>query len=323
MQPALGPHGERLVEVGRAVLECLPDPGIRAAFVFGSATWGDADEASDLDLMVLLDRPPDFREVRRVRVADLLGGPADGFPRFADLDRVSADRFAALTERGVWAQRLVHCAILRDTGGFLEGIRARAAAAHRDPAGAAARLARRRQAADAGRAGAWAAARAGDPLLAALHARLAVQEAGLAVVEACGGRASTTHFVDSLERCLEAVGAGALGRRCWRDLALEPGMGPEGPAPEPLRRRLGGRAVPATVAGSLGAYAALAEGLRRRMADPAVGPRLSAEDRAWAEFTYSDETYEEVAGKVDAFLRLGRARPCSTTWTPCCWCPRA
>ena len=31
------------------------------AFVVASALWGNADEASDLDLMLLLDRPDDFR----------------------------------------------------------------------------------------------------------------------------------------------------------------------------------------------------------------------------------------------------------------------
>lgn len=43
------------------------------------------------------------------------------------------------------------------------------------------------------------------------------------------------------------------------------------------------------------------------MADPAVGGRLSHEDRAWAEFTYGAQTYEEIAHKVDTFTRLGRA----------------
>lgn len=308
MHPVPGPHGDRLLAAGRAVLERLPDPGIRAAFVFGSATWGDADESSDLDLMVLLDRPPDHREVRRIRLADLLGGPPDGYPRFADIDRISAARFSALTERGVWAQRLVHSVVLRDTAGFLEGIRARATSAHRDPVARAARLAQRRQAADAARAGAWAAARDGDPVLAALHARLAVQEAGLALVEACGGRASTTHFVDSLERSLEELGAAPLARRCWRDLALEARPGAEEAPPEAFGRWLHRRGVPAEPSAALAGYVALAEGLRARIADPAVGPRLSAEDRAWAEFTSSDETYEEIARKVDAFLWLGRTR---------------
>src|SRR5687768_10270531 len=67
------PHCARLVEVARRIVERLPDRDVKGAFLFGSAAWGDADAASDLDIMVLVDRPPGYREVTRRRAADLLG----------------------------------------------------------------------------------------------------------------------------------------------------------------------------------------------------------------------------------------------------------
>src|SRR6266511_3006005 len=80
---------ERLVGVARRLAEGFPDRDARAIFLFGSAAWGDADEASDLDIMLVLDRPAGYREVTRSRVADLLCLPAPltRGPLFVDVDR--------------------------------------------------------------------------------------------------------------------------------------------------------------------------------------------------------------------------------------------
>jgi len=309
MPSPLPPHCQRLLAVGRAVLERLPDADIRAAFVFGSTTWGDADAASDIDLMLLLDRPEDFRAVTRVRVAEVLGSGLGGAPRFADIDRVSAARFAALSGRGAWAQRIVNSVILRDADGFFAGLRARATKAYRDPMAMAARFAERRQVADGHRTGVWQALQSGDAPLAALHARLAVEDAGRGLVEAHGGRVSTTHFVDSVERSLSELGEEELLPEFGWALGL--GGPPEAllPVPGAFAGRVAVDRVPGGVARALEAYVSLAEGLRAWMAEPQVAAGMSGEDRAWAEFTYGEETYDEIAHKVEAFLGLGRVGP--------------
>lgn len=71
----LNPGAERLdylIDVARQVVDALDPPDLRGAFLFGSAVWGDADEASDLDIMLLQDRPTGYRKVVRARVADVL-----------------------------------------------------------------------------------------------------------------------------------------------------------------------------------------------------------------------------------------------------------
>src|SRR2546427_12067557 len=83
------PHCAHLIEVARRVVRHLPDTDVRAAVLYGSVAWGDADEASDLDIMLLLDRPMGYREVTRVRLADLFGHPLPNGPVFADLDRLA------------------------------------------------------------------------------------------------------------------------------------------------------------------------------------------------------------------------------------------
>lgn|GEM_PF-4643258 len=302
------PQCRRLLDIAHAVLERLPDPDIRAAFVFGSATWGDADEASDLDLMLLVDRPDDYREVSRVRAAEVLGGDGGALPRFLDLDRVAAERFAALAGRGAWAQRIVNAVILRDTDDFLAGIRARATEAYRHPLAMAARFGERRQAADVHRTGVWKALQGGDAALAALHGRLAVEDAGRGMVEAHGGRFSTTHFVDSVERCLADLDAAGLASEFSSALGLAGASEVLRPPPGMFAGRIARELVPEGVARGLSAYATLAEALRRWMSEPEVATGMSGEDRAWAAFTYGAETYDEIADKVNAFLDLGRVR---------------
>ena len=297
------PLCRQLTEVAARVVEALPDPDLRGAFLFGSAAWGDADEASDIDLMVLVDRPAQYREVRRVRVAELLGPQAGPAPRFADLDRVSAQRFAAAAAAGSWAQRIVRCVILKDVDGWLAAIRDQVTQAHRDPLAVTVRFSERRHAADTHRTARWRALQQGDAPLAALHGRLALQEAGAGLIEVGRDRVSTTHFVESAERALLGMGAGDLSPAFARGLALGGDREPRRPAgPAPAARQ------PDGVARALAAYLTLAETLRRWMADPALAGQFSGEDRAWADFTYAEETYDEIAHKVGACMAFGRIR---------------
>ncbi len=113
----------RLIEIAHQVIDHIADPDLRSAFLFGSAAWGDADEASDLDIMLLLDRPAGYREVTRVRLPDLLGRSLPDGPLFADLDRISIETFAEVIGKGGWAHRVVHSIVLKDTGSYYERIR--------------------------------------------------------------------------------------------------------------------------------------------------------------------------------------------------------
>jgi predicted nucleotidyltransferase len=53
MNLAPNPYCAHLISVAHQVVERLSDPDLRAAFLFGSAAWGDANAASDLDIMLL------------------------------------------------------------------------------------------------------------------------------------------------------------------------------------------------------------------------------------------------------------------------------
>jgi len=101
-----------LIATAGEVVAQLPDRDLRAAVLFGSVAWGDADEASDLDLMLLLDQPAGYREVTRLRVADLLGRPLPDGPRFIDLDRRSAQTFEE--GEGRWFQRIAEQRLERE-----------------------------------------------------------------------------------------------------------------------------------------------------------------------------------------------------------------
>ncbi len=67
MIPTTNPYCARLIEVAHSTVDALPDTDVVAAFLFGSAAWGDADAASDLDIMILLDRPAGYCEAHFVR----------------------------------------------------------------------------------------------------------------------------------------------------------------------------------------------------------------------------------------------------------------
>ncbi len=278
-------HSERLRAIAHEVVHRLPDQDLRAAFLFGSAAWGDADEASDLDIMLLLDRPAGYREVTRVRLPDLLGRPLPEGPLFADLDRFSAEAFREVTGNGGWAQCVVHSIVLKDTDQYYAGIRDRVSAEFFTAASRTARFQQRRAQVEVQRA-AMQAAPGSDAGLAALHARLALEGAAAALLEINDDRISLTHMVESVQRGLASLNHGQLFAPLLHALALD--------------------AAPGNLDRSLQAYRAFADALKAWVADPDVGGRLSQEDLAWAEFTYGPQTYEEIFHKVATFTKLGR-----------------
>ncbi|HVA90613.1 MAG TPA: nucleotidyltransferase domain-containing protein [Chloroflexota bacterium] len=280
------PRCAHLVRVANQLVERLPDPDVYAAFLFGSAAWGDADAASDLDIMLLLDHPAGYRQVARVRVADLLDeAPPDG-PRFADLDRIAVATFLEAIDRGDWGHRVVHSVILMDTNDFYARLRARVTDAYLHPSAHAARFEQKEEQAE-WQCAAAVAALDQDDRLAALHARLALQKAGAAVIEGGGHRISPSHFIESLDAAL-LRSAPDLFTSCRAALALNA-------ADEAVRR-------------SLRAYDAFAVALAEWVERSDLGARLSAEDLAWARFSYGEQTYEEIAHKVAA-LNTEARRP--------------
>jgi len=234
---------------------------LRAAVLFGSVAWGDADEASDLDLMLLLDQPAGYREVTRLRVADLLGRPLPDGPRFIDLDRRSAQTFEE--GEGRWFQRIVNSIILADTDGWYEGIRVQTTDEYATPACRRARWQDYAERANTERAALSRAREMGDGPLAALYGRLAVETAAAGLVDLHDDRVSLTHFIENVERALRARGKEALLPLVLQTFALE------AVAAEDAER-------------SLAAYRRFAGVLEAWMAEPDVVGRLSAEDAAWA-----------------------------------------
>lgn len=279
-------HRDHFIEIAYQLVDRLPDTDLCAAFLFGSVAWSDADAASDLDVMLLLNRPAEYREVTRVRLADVLGRSLPDGPAFADLDRIAVTTFQAEVDAGRWVYRVVHSVILHDTDNLYAGLRAQVSALYSQPAARAARFRERAAMAETERTAMRQAIAGDDVLLAALHARLAVQEAGGALIELNDDRASPGHFVDSLERALARFGRGDLIAAVHAALALD----------DSLNR----------VEQSLRSYDAFAGALKAWVADPAVGGNLSPEDLAWASFTYEAQTYEEINHKVDGFTRRGR-----------------
>jgi hypothetical protein len=57
---------------------------------------------------------------------------------------------------------------------------------------------------------------------------------------------------------------------------------------------------------SLQSFRTFADTLQSWMADPAIAGHLSGEDQAWAAFTYSQETFDEIAQKVSSFQAANR-----------------
>ena len=264
MIPTTNPYCTRLIEAAHRLADALPDTNVVAAFLFGSAAWGDADAASDLDIMLLLDRPAGYREVTRVRLADMLAEPLPNGPVFADLDRISAEGFAGIVADGGAGARVARSIVLKDTDGFYRRIRERVHAEYFSPEARAARFLKRREQAEEHLAAARRAERE-DGDLAALHSRLALEGAGAALIELNDDRQSVTHYAESVDRALSALGRGDLFSPFLQLLALD---------------------APAEHAdASRRAYDAFAEALRSWMADPDVRGRMSGEYIAWAEFT--------------------------------------
>ncbi|NYH92358.1 nucleotidyltransferase domain-containing protein [Actinopolymorpha rutila] len=280
----------RMAEVARNLVAKLPDDDVRAAVVFGSVAWGDANEASDIDLMLCLDRPVDYRVVTRVRVADLLGRTFPELPTspvFADVDRISAEYFENAVNDGNWHGRVAHSLVLTDTDGWFADLRARVTATFHDPDVCARRAGPWYDASLAHSDGAHHARADDDLTLATLHARLALENVAVALIETCALRTSPTHFLASARHALETTGLGHLY--------------------ESLRRGLGLDVDLESAAYGAEAFGMLAEALRGWMADPELVRQLGPEDVAWAVFTYADETYEEIAHKVAALRGTGRA----------------
>lgn len=286
MERTNNPRCAHLIAVARQVADRLVEPGLRAAVLFGSAVWGDADEASDLDIMILLDRPAGYREVTRVQVADLLGQPLPDGPRFADLDRLSAATFEGVVAKGGWGSRVVHSLALKDTDGYYARLRDQVSAEFRAPAARAARWQRQREQVAVERVALRQALDAGDTILAALHARLAVNEAAVALIDRNDDRMSITHFVESTARALDRYGQSRLFTAFLQALALD--------------------APPGSVERGRRAYQLFADALKGWLDDPVLHEQLSHEDRAWSAFTYAAETYEEIDHKVTAFRQHGR-----------------
>jgi len=270
----MNPHCTRLIACAHQLIEHLPDADLQAAFVFGSAAWGDADATSDLDIMLLLDRPAGYREVTRVRLADILGDRLADGTLFADLDRISAETFIERVQAGAWAVRVVNSVILRDTDDFYAHLRARVSSAFLHPSALAERfLAREAQAEESRKAALLMLGT--DDLLASLHMRLALQHASVALIERSGKRVSPSHFVESLEQALS------------------------GSDPNLFNRTLSALALDASyeaVDRSLQAYDAFADTLKRWMQEESLASQLSQEDLAWAQHTYGKQ--EEITYKV-------------------------
>ncbi len=282
MKPSSNPHSTRLINVACQLVEHLPDTDLHAAFLFGSAAWGDADAASDLDIMLLLDRPVGYREVTRVRPADLLGYPLPDGPVFADLDRVSVETFVNLVQAGNWSQRVVNSIILADTDDFYVRLRSQVSTAFWQPSALQERFQTKRKLADESRTAALNVLGI-DDMLSALHARLALQHAGSALIELSKQRVSPSHFVESLEQALNRFKSN-LFARCLTALSLD--------APYEAVDR------------SLHAYNAFATAIKRWTHEPAIESCLSQEDLAWARHTY--EKQEEITYKVAEFTRTKR-----------------
>ena len=280
------PRSELQIALARRLVERLTDPDVVGVLLSGSSTWGDADESSDVDLQILVDRPPPYREVTCARVADLLGEPVPDGPPYGDVDRGSAEqsRAIALQHDGV-QYRLVHGLILRDRDGFLADLQRRAVEQFVRPEAYRARFGQHRAQAEAERAGAREAAAQGDAPLANLRARLLVTAATAALLDFADDRVSN-HLVDAALRALAHLG--------------RPELGP------PLLRAMGADTGAAGVDRALAAWRRFGEVSMKWLDDPAIGGKLGVEDQAWVRFNWSDQIVEEMALRHAALTRLGK-----------------
>lgn len=282
----MGQMSQRMLDVARELVTKLPDDDVRAAFVFGSVAWGDADETSDVDVMLLLDHDDEnYREVTRVRVPDVLGRMVPEGPLFADLDRISWRRFDQVVAEGGWQHRVVRSVILVDNDGWYEQLRNRVAATFRTSDSRRQRVKywedQIRQHLDASKDGS-----VDDSSLPVLHSRLGLEAGGCALLEANGNRFSSAHFLDGVYRALAYVGMDGLFPQLLRSLRADSGA--------------------AAAEQGLRSYSAFADVLRDWVSDAELAKRLGPEDLAWATFTYAEQTYEEINHKCGAFRKAER-----------------
>jgi predicted nucleotidyltransferase len=282
MKLSSNPQSTRLINVACQLVEHLPDVDLRAAFLFGSAAWGDANAASDLDIMLLLDRPAGYREVTCIRLADLLGYPLPDGPVFADLDCIAVETFVSSLQTGNWAQRVVNSVILADTDDFYVRLRSQVSTAFWQPSARRERFLAKQKQSDESRTAALKVSGI-DDMLSALHARLALQHASAALIELSGNRVSPSHFVESLEKALNRFDS-SLFARCLAALSLN--------APYTAVER------------SLRAYDVFADAIKRWVHDPGIENRFSQEDLAWARHTYGKQ--EEIMHKIAELTRTKR-----------------
>jgi predicted nucleotidyltransferase len=259
----------------------MNEPDLKAAFLFGSAAWGDADETSDLDIMLLLDRPVGYREVTRIRLADILGQNESGGPDVADIDRIAWRSFVEEVSRGRWGLRIINSIVLFDRDTDFQRIHAQVQDSFYTPVAMEARYRRARERATTDRALARQAVEAGDDGLATLQARLAVRSAAEGLLNFSRDRGSLTHFVDSAQHSLRSLGYAEVFPQFVSALGLDSN-------PEDISRSVAG-------------YHFFTDTLKKWVETTELGQRLSAEDRAWARLTYSPDVIEEITHKTEVF----------------------
>ncbi|MFD1675748.1 nucleotidyltransferase domain-containing protein [Alicyclobacillus fodiniaquatilis] len=277
---------------------------VLAAFLFGSVAWNDADAASDLDLMILVDREPPFREVTRIAIDKNLDSRVRVRPEFADVDKVSKIWFFEQVRAGAWVERLVHCVILRDRDGTLAALRDDAAANFGESNYRFQRFSKLESLTAEYLAESAAAYRDGDEPRAALANRMALETAALALIGAAGERFSSTHFIETVGKVLRGLGETETDSTFVA--ALTTASVDMVTVPAPFDEWMSRKVLPRPIFDGITGYYTLAEALKTEMMRPTRSQRLSATDQAWAAFTYATSTYHEMADKVDKMLAAER-----------------
>lgn len=257
-----------------------------AVLLAGSSTWGDADESSDVDLQILLDRPAPYREVTCIRIAEFLGeAPPDG-PHYVDLDRLSAAAYQEVATRHSGLDyRLVHGLIPRDTRGFLADLQRDAIARFALPASYQARFETHRTLVETERTGAREADAQSDATLARLRSRRMVEHAAASILDFADDRVSN-HLVDAVVKGLAHLRRADLGAAFLRAMAVDDGARGVDRALEAWRR--------------------FGEVSLEWFEDPAIGGQLNGEDRAWVLLNWNDAVVEEMEVRREALTRIGK-----------------
>lgn len=277
---------------------------VLAAFLFGSVAWNDADAASDLDLMILVDREPPFREVTRIAISKSLDSRVRVRPEFADVDRVSKSWFFERVRAGAWVERLMHCVILYDNDGTLAALRDEAVTNFCESNYRSQGFSKLETSTTEYLVESAAAYSDGDELRAALAYRMALETAAVALIGAAGERFSSTHFIETVGKVLRGLGEAETDRAFVAALAMAPVDMVDVPAP--FDGWMSRRVLPRPIFDGIIGYYTLAEALKTQMMRPTRSQCLSATDQSWAAFTYATSTYQEMADKVDKMLASER-----------------